>query len=188
MLISVRKGLFTPSDWGLTLDKGAWVVAGLLSLAILAALLSSDATGFGFGNVKDSTCSALRISSTEILIRALLVSSLLARFGEDKNKALVLIMLSALIITLVRMPEGGMTGKELALSAMIQTTLGYFYYVSGSVVITMFFPIFPGESVVADFHNPLIAMALYFALALVAKYVSPTEAVTETEIAASDTT
>ncbi len=171
MLAGVSRGSFSPSDWGLRLDRASSVVAALLAALVILSLLYGK-SGFGFEDLRTSISAALRISSTEIIIRALFVSSMLSRFGHSKQKVLAIIMLSGLMMALVRLPEGDIMAKELGIAVMVQTTLGYFYYASGSVVITMFFPVFPGESVVADHHNPLFAMLLYIALGLAAMYVS----------------
>lgn len=170
MVTGTRYNLWAPADWGLRLDKGIVIVGVVFGVLSVIVIVSQSGT-FGPDDVRTSVTGSMRITSGELLLRALLVSCLLSRLGHSRQKVIVVMMLCGLVITMVRWPDTTIMGKDLALAAAVQALLCYFYYASGSVFVTMIFPIFPGDSIVSDYHNPLFGLALYFVLALAAKYV-----------------
>ncbi|MFH1686128.1 MAG: hypothetical protein ABIE70_01235 [bacterium] len=186
MTRGIRSGHWTPRDWGLGLDKTVWVVGAVLAALFALGYLFNQPES-GAESMRVPLANTLELGTSEVLLRGLLVSCLLVWFGKNPTGVAGAALVSAIALTLVRWPDGGVTPMQLVGTLCLQGIMAYGCYSMGSVLVTMVFPLFPVTSEQPGTY-PLFSVALYFALALVAKYVSPKEAHTETEIAKCDTT
>ncbi|HOP08558.1 MAG TPA: hypothetical protein PLF13_14900 [candidate division Zixibacteria bacterium] len=186
MAFGVRQGQWTARDWGLRLNRAVWIT-GLVLLLLLVLDHFFGQPGPGKQYLLTSLANTFRLMSDELLMRVMLTSCLVVWLGSSQKGLIAAVLISAAVITVLRWPQGAPISSRLAGWLLWQATLTYAFYEMRSILLVLVVPLFPAAILNSFTFNPFLSLAIYFALALLAKYAGAASSTSKTGTTVSDT-
>ena len=186
MAVGVWKRQWTARDWGLRLNRAVWIT-GLVLLLLLVLDRFFGQPGPGEQYLLTSLANTFRLMSDELLMRVMLTSCLVVWFGSSQKGLIAAVLISAAVITVLRWPQDASISSRLAGWLLWQATLTYAFYEMRSILLVLVVPLFPAAILSSFTFNPFLSLAIYFALALLAKYAGVASSRSKAETLVSDT-